>query len=144
MSLYSIYRDCQRSENPLIRTESHRRESAADGLIGSMTAITTIAIFIIPMLSRSLFIKAWFGCGGGAVGRNIIARNIIACKLAEHDRVDCKTRAPKKSKVGIRFSQQRCTSPNSVQVTCVLEGMDIIFYATVYPHTLSKNTLWSV
>lgn len=63
MSLYSIYRDCQRSENPLIRTESHRRESAADGLIGSMTAITTIAIFIIPMLSRSLFIKAWFGCG---------------------------------------------------------------------------------
>lgn len=54
MSLYSIYRDCQRSENPLIRTESHRRESAADGLIGSMTAITTIAIFSIPMLSRSL------------------------------------------------------------------------------------------
>eukprot|EP00729_Bicosta_minor_P024043 gene24043-31491_t len=27
---------------------SHRRESAADGLIGSMTAITTIAIFSIP------------------------------------------------------------------------------------------------
>lgn len=76
------------------------------------------------------------------MGRNIIARNIIACKLAEHDRVDYKTRAPKKSKVGIRFSLQRCTSPNSVQVTCVLEGMDI--NATVYPHTLSKNTLWSV